>query len=376
MALPLTDLLAGSTTDETLATLVALAAVAGFPAYSWQSGTVPRTFFELESISYADLTQVIAAIASGGFVDYAEGPWLTLRAAQGYSVQRNPAVTTQGVIQLEDTGGIGPYDITDVGQIVIESGGVRYRVTSTADYTLPLTLPLSGTVDVAFEAETPGAAANLPDGAEFTLVTSLPGVTATQVTPPGGTWISQQGTDEESDAALRLRCKARWGELGYGATEAAYRYWASTASAEVTRVGVAEATGDGTVAVYVAGNAGNVSPAALAAVQAYLDERRPQCVVPTASDAVVVQYILDGFAKVVPAQAAAAKAAALSALSAFFSTIPIGGVVYRAQVERVILDAHPGIYNVVLYNNPDVPMPDNGIPTPTVTDALFPFQTF
>ena len=43
--------------------------------------------------------------------------------------------------------------------------------------------------------------------------------------------VAEQGADEESDAALRARCKARWGELGYGATEAAYRFWASTASA-------------------------------------------------------------------------------------------------------------------------------------------------
>ena len=88
MALPLSELLAGQTTDETLSTLVALAAVAGFPAYSWQSGTVPRTFFELEALTYADLTQVIGAIASGGFVDYAEGPWLTLRAAQAAASAR------------------------------------------------------------------------------------------------------------------------------------------------------------------------------------------------------------------------------------------------------------------------------------------------
>ena len=372
MALPLSDLLAGSTTDETLATLVALAAVAGFPAYSWQSGTVPRTFFELESIAYADMTQVIAAIASGGFVDYAEGAWLTLRAAQGYNVQRQPAVPTQGTFRLTDGGGIGPLSISAAGQVVIESGGVRYRNVDSATYPLPLTLPLSGTVDLTFEAEIPGAAANLPDGAEYTMVTSLPGVTVAQVTPPGGTWITQQGSDEESDAALRVRCKARWGELGYGATEAAYRYWAATASAEVTRVSVAEATGTGAVSVYVAGSAGAISVGGLAAVQAYIDARRPQCVVPTAYNATQVTVALAGQVKVKAAQKATAEAAAAQAIAALFATIPIGGIVYRAQVEAAILNANPGVLNVVLTNAPEQPLASNEVAVPTIT-GLLPF---
>lgn len=350
MALPLTDLLAGSTTDETLATLVALAAVAGFPAYSWQAGSVPRTFFELEAVSYADLTQVIGAIAGGGFVDHAEGPWLTLRAAQGYNLTRQPAVYTQGVITLTDGGGIGPVSITDAGQIVVTVDGTRFRVVDSTDYPLPQTLPASGSVTVMFEAETAGAAGNIPDGATVELVTSLPGVTAVQLTPSGGTWITQQGADEETDAALRTRCKARWGELGYGATEAAYRYWASTASAEVTRVAVKEATGDGTVAIYVAGSAGPVSGGAITAAQAYVDARRPQCVVPTVTNASLVTVALTGVVKVKAAQRTTAQAASSVALSALFAAIPIGGIVYRAPIEKAILDANVGVVNVALDN--------------------------
>lgn len=361
MALPLSELLAGQTTDETLSTLVALAAVAGFPAYSWQSGTVPRTFFELEALTYADLTQVIGAIASGGFVDYAEGPWLTLRAAQGYNLQRAPAVYTRGTFTLTDGGGIGPYDITADGQVVIQSGGVRYRSVSSDGYVLPLTLPASGTLTLVFEAEVPGIGGNLPDGAAFEMVTSLPGVTVAQFTPPGGTWITQQGSDEESDVALRQRCKDRWGELGYGATEAAYRFWAATASNEVTRVAVAEAVGDGTVSVYVAGAAGAISAPGLAAVEAYIDARRPQCVVPTAYNATQVTVALTGEVKVRAAQLATAQAAANVALSTLFSTIPIGGTVYRAPVEAAILGANPGVINVVLTTAAEVPLASNEV---------------
>lgn len=361
MALSLSDLIAGQTTDETLSTLVALAVVAGFPAYAWQSGTVPRTFFELESLTYADLTQVIGAIASGGFVDYAEGPWLTLRAAQGYNLQRTPAVYTRGTLTLTDGGGIGPYDVTADGQVVVQSGGVRYRSVSTTAYPFPLTLPASGTLTLEFEAEVPGIGGNLPDGSAFEMVTSLPGVTVEQFTPPGGTWITQQGADEESDAALRQRCKDRWGELGYGATAAAYRFWAATASDEVTRVAVAEATGDGTVSVYVAGASGAISVPGLAAVQAYIEDRRPQCVVPTAYNASQVTVALTGEVKVRAAQLATAQAAAATALAAYFSTIPIGGTVYRAPVEATILGANPGVINVILTNAPEQALASNEV---------------
>lgn len=367
MALNLTDLLAGSTTDETLATLVALGAVAGFPAYSWQSGSVPRTFFELEAVSYADLTQVIGAIASGGFVDHAVGPWLTLRAAQGYNLTRQPAVYTQGPIALTDAGGIGPVDITDAGQVVVTVDGTRFRVVDSTDYPLPQTLPASGSVTVMFEAEAPGAAGNIPDGATVELVTSLPGVTAVQVTPPGGTWIAQQGADEETDPALRTRCKARWGELGYGATEAAYRFWAATASAEVTRVSVAEPDADGSVRVYVAGNAGPVSGGALSDVQAYVDVRRPMCVVPTAYNATQVTVALTGEVKVKAAQNVAAQASAAIALSALFAAIPIGGIVYRAPIEKAILDANIGVVNVALNNDPEQELAGNEVAVVNVT---------
>lgn len=367
MALALSDLLSGQTTDETLSTLVALAAVAGFPAYSWQSGTVPRTFFELEALAYADLTQVIGAIAGGGFVDYAEGPWLTLRAAQGYNITRKAAVYTRGTITLTDAGGIGPYDITTDSQVVVQSGDTRYRVVSATGYVLPLTLPASGSVTLTFEAEVPGIGGNLPEGSTFEMVTSLPGVTVAQETPPGGSWITTQGSNEETDAELRIRCKARWGELGYGSTEAAYKFWALSASDEVTRVALSEPDGYGGLVVYVAGASGAISSGALSAVTSAVQLRRPMCVTPTVTNATQVTIALAGTVKVNNAAIIdAAKAAANTALATYFSTIPIGGTVYRAPIEAVILNAYPGILNVILTNDPETALLASQVPVVSV----------
>lgn len=343
MTLSLSDLLAGATTDEVVATQIALAQAAGFPATSWQPGSVPRTFFELQGLTHADLTRLIAAIASGGFLDFAEGGWLDLLAQQLYNTQRKPAVYTQGSLILTDGSGFGGVAITDVGQVWVEAAGQRYRNVSLG------TLVNGGSLTLTFEAEFSGEAGNLPDGTAFELVTSLPGVTVAQVTDPGG-WLTQQGVDQERDPELRTRCRARWGELAIGATDLAYIFWALSSSPEITRVAVAEATGDGTVSVYVGGPSGDVSPGALAAANALLWSKRPQCVRPTAYQATEVSYVLTGSIKLRASEFEAAQAAIAVAVAVYFAALPLGATIYRGPLEAAILAAHPGVVNVALTN--------------------------
>lgn len=367
MSAPLTlaELLAGQTDTETLATLVALAALAGFPGTSWQEGSVPRTFFELEAPAYASLTQLIASITSGGFVAYAEGPWLDLCAAQLYNLQRTPARFTRGTLRLTDEGGVGPLDVSTAGQLFAESLGVRFRNVTTG------TLALDGTLDLTWEAEFSGAEGNVPDASTFTLSTTIPGVTVEQVTPPGGTWLSTQGADEEADEPLRERCRARWGELGAG-VELAYKFWAATASAQVTRTALKAADGDGTVVVYVAGPAGPIDAGEVTAITNYLKDpvRKVQCVRPSAQNASTVTVSLVGTVKVRAAQLAAAQAAAVAALTELFSIIPLGGVVYRGPIEVAIM-AGPGVVNVALSNPAELQLGAAQVPVVSLTSLVW-----
>lgn len=346
MTAPLTlaALLAGASSDETLATQIALASIAGFPATSWQAGSVPRTIFELEALAHSDLTRLIAAIASGGFLDFAEGGWLDLCAQQLYNLTRRPAVYTRGPMLLTDNSGSGGVDVTEVGQVWVEAGGLQFRNVSLGS------LADGGTLSLTFEAEFPGAAANLPDGTSVTLVTSLPGVSVALDAAPGETWVTQQGVDEESDPGLRERCRARWGELAIGATDLAYKFWTLSAAPEITRVAVAEAVGDGTVSIYAAGPSGDISTPALDAANALVTSKRPQCVRPTVYQATEVGYALAGTIKIKAAQLEAAKAAVAAAVAVYFSTLPLGALIYRAPLEAVILAAHPGVLNVALTN--------------------------
>ncbi len=361
----LASLLAGLTSEETRDQLVQLATIAGFPATSWQSGSVPRTLFELESIPYSDLSRLIAQIASGGFLDFAEEGWLDLCAQQLYNLTRQPAVYARGLILLTDAESVGPVDITEAGQIFIESGGVRFRNIELG------TLALDGTLELEFEAEFPGIAGNLPEGVTWTFSTSIPGLTAESSPPPGGSWLTQQGTEQESDPDLRARCRARWGELGYGATDLAYKFWVLTASAEITRVAVAEAVGDGTVSIYVAGPAGDISAPALEAAQDYVSARRPQCVQPTVIQAEALTVALAGSIKCRSGQTASAEVAVTAAMTAYFAALPLGATIYRAPLEAAILAAHSGILNVALTNAAEILLAANQVAVPSVAGLTF-----
>ncbi len=364
MTISLSDLLAGQTSDQVLVTQLALAQAAGFPATAWQETSVPRTFFEVAALVGSDLTGLIAAIAAAGFLESAEGAALDLLAQQLYNLQRKEAVFTRGRFVLSDPTGFGGFAITDVGQIWIEGAGRRFRNLSTG------VLVDGGALELLFEAEHPGEGSNLPPGVAFSLVTSIPGIGVAQVTDPGG-WITQQGVDRETDGALRIRCRARWGELSRGTTEAAWLFWALSSSPEITRASVGEAIGNGTVSVYVAGPSGAVSGGALAACQALLTSRRPQCVRPTAYQATEVVYSLLGSIRVRAGEAEAAKAAITAAVVAFFAALPLGGVIYRGALEAAIQRAHPAVINAALGNPGEVLLLANEVAVPSLASVAW-----
>lgn len=312
----LADLITPRTPDQLRTDLLALLAAAGFPTTSWQSGSVPRTLVEAHAEVLGDLHSVVASIAKGGLLDEAEGAWLTLLAAQRYGVTRNAAVATVGTVRLTAAAAAGPYVITAAQLTVQSTSGKLFRNTTGG------TLTQGGTLDLTFQAESPGVAWNVASNSITTLVTSLAGVT---VNNPASPWTTTSGTDEESDAELRTRCRDKLPALGTGATAAVYRTWAQDASAQVTSVSVVANGATGDVDVYVAGGSGVLAPEVVAVVQAYIDERVPLCVQANVASVTNVTIVIAGTLYVRAAYAAAAEAAAASALEAFARSVAIGG---------------------------------------------------
>lgn len=349
MSLSFSDLITPDTKAEAWDALLAFLEAEGFPVTDWEDGSIPKTLTEGEANAYADLASVVAAVAKGGYVSTAEGDWLTFLAEDIYGLPRQPAVQTKGTFRLTDGGG-GPHTFAANDLIVTSASGLRYRNSAGG------TLAASGTLDVTFEAEATGALYNLTTGSTLSLTTSLPTVTVTNPGTLGGSWITQQGTNEESDANLRTRCKARWPGTTYMlSTAITYEAAALTASAEVVKVKVSpNDPSPGQVDVVLGGASGSVSLTAISDVLAYLSARLPLCV--NVSVTSVVEFPVSVVAELQceAAYQGTVQAGAEAALAALQTALPIGGApggvsgyVYRAAILEALMGVE-GMVNVVL----------------------------
>lgn len=337
MTLPLSTLIVPRTKDEVMTEMLADAAALGFPATSWQSGSVPRTLMEIDAQETADQTETARDIAMGGLLDYAAGDWLTILARAEFDLERSPAITTQGSILLSCSALAGPYVLGARSIWVSDSVGRRYTNLTAG------TIPSGGSVTLTAEAEFGAAAYNVAINSITTMVTPLPGVTVNNPDAGGGTWITRSGADQESDESLRAKCRSRWGSLGTGSTAPAYEYWARTASPEVRRVIVREhfhmgAEQDGHITILLAGDTGTVSAPAVLAVSTLIEEKRCLCAQVHVLSASVFPIVVTGTLFVRAGFGAAALAAAQANIQSLAQTLRIGETVYRsAIIEQAML---------------------------------------
>jgi uncharacterized phage protein gp47/JayE len=109
-------------------------------------------------------------------------------------------------ITLACEAGEGPHNI-DVGDVVIEnSDGITVRNIEGLSVSYPATLSSGGTLQLLFEAETAGDAANAAAGSYTTLVTTLAGTTVSE------DLIDTLGRDAEKDDRLKARNEAKLAE--------------------------------------------------------------------------------------------------------------------------------------------------------------------
>ena len=162
------------------------------------------------------------------------------------------------------------------------------------------------------------------------------------------TWISTIGVNVESSAALATRGTLRWPSLGTGSPAAAYQLWATTASANVTRVNVfADPAIAGQIDIYLAGPNGPVGTADVNAVQTYISARAPVTSSPVVASAAALTVTLTATVNVKAAQITQAQAQAVTNFNNYVQTIPVGGKVYlSALIEQLML--LPGVVSVNL----------------------------
>lgn len=330
--LTLEQLLGTQTEEEATDLALAVAASLGFRVTSWQPGNPGLTLCRALGRIYADLTAAIPAVARGGFAGLAPGGWLDLVAASQFDEARSPSVFARQQVELACIAGAGPYVVLPEQLWFSDAAGRRYQNIDGG------TLSSGGTFTLVAQAESPGQSYNVPPGSITTMVTPLPGVTASNV------GLAQVGTDTESDASLRTRVRQKWATLTEQPPVDAYAYWTRKASPEVSDVLVRDdnALGPYTLRVLIAGVSGALSGAVVTAVADMLATKKSRTALVTVESVVNKTIPIAGTVLLRKSSitAAAAKARVEAHLDAWFRAMRIGGELAPGQsVGRVYRDA-------------------------------------
>ena len=239
---------------------------------NFNTGSVIRTITEVFSIVVAELYTFAGEMLAQGFLDTATGFWLERKAAE-YGLVRKPAVKAEGTVAFARRLPRATNVVIPINSIVTtpkDQSGLEYRYFTTEEKTL-----LSGTlsIDVPVQAEFAGSAYNVGSGGISKMTTFISGVDSVS---NGASWLTTVGADEEPDVLFRQRCYLAWDELSQGGTAAAYVSWAlSVPGVQSAFVDDNLPRGDGTLDVYIVGEAGLPDPALIAEVQALIDLNRP-----------------------------------------------------------------------------------------------------
>lgn len=221
----LSDLIKGVTQPEYFKDLMDRHRANGVPIDSWLSTTnVGLALTEETSQLLASLREDISFLAAAMFLQYATGDGLTLFSKSQYQNDRLPASPTEGIMRLLSAVSAPTYNIA-VGQLIVgSSSDPAITFTNITGGTL---LPNSF-LDLQFRATEAGTKFNLSNSQPIVFKTALPGVSISNpIYPLSVTWITKQGTNEESDESLIQRNISRWGTIGAECNTQALIYFAT-----------------------------------------------------------------------------------------------------------------------------------------------------
>lgn len=334
----LSELLAQKTQPEMLQNLLTYLNSRGYPLTDFYSGSVQRTILEAEAQGMSDLTLYSVLMAESGYIETATEEWLSLLAYSQYSILRKSATATVGTIRVFCDAGYGPINV-DAGAMIFSTPDGKSFFNTAA-----FTVPDDNHVDIEIKAVETGSSYNVASNAINIVSTPILGITCGNVDG----WITSAGVDVESDAALRTRAKLRWAELGYGATADAYKFWALSASSQVTKVRVLDnlPRGQGTVDVIIYGD-GALGSGVVDDVNDYIQLRKPITADVDVYSATQHNETISATIYYKPGTLSLVQAAVTAQLNALQAEVPIGGTLYKSRVIEALFIL-PYVTNVVL----------------------------
>jgi phage-related baseplate assembly protein len=333
ITLDLATLFVAKTAAQILDASLEFATFLGLPVTSWRTGDPTKTQFEAQAEHLAILDQNLAEYVKGGYLDTAEGVWLTIYAEQAYGVTRGAASVASAELTLTNSGaGVYSWDANDL-TFTNPTTGKTYKNTEAVSLS-----GVGATATFAFAAEEAGSASTT--GADtLELLTSVLGVTVTSNE-------AAIGIDEQSDSELRTACRESLAALSPNGPADAYRFVATnselTGASTANKVAVYADDPTGLVTVYVSNYADQVSAPDLVLVE---DALRLLCLPLAVSLDVVNATQIDQNVTVSlfvwPSSLTndAIRDAAELAVETLFVATPIGGRVHTSSIVGAIFAA-------------------------------------
>ena len=313
-----------------------------------------RGLLEVIAKVIADLYALVKTVMAQSFVQTATGAWMDLKVRE-MGIVRHPAVKTRVRLTFSRSMPADRNITIPAGTIcksVKDAGGKDYRFLTVEEAALA---EGNSSVDVEAEAESPGSAWNVGEGAITRIVTRIAGVDSVS---NGAGFLLREGSDLESDEQLRIRAITSWERLGLGGTREAYRNWALSVPG-VTAASVLDdfPFGPGTVGVVILGANGAPTPALLNEVLLYIKERKPLTAdVRVLGPCLVTQGISIEVTRFANADQAKLEADLRSAITAFSRCLQLGEGLILARLIDALMGVE-GVYNVrVLEPLHDVPL--------------------
>lgn len=342
------------TADKIRAVLVSTLVRMKVRADLWPvGGAASSVLTDVSEMAGGFAENVLAAIKAGWLPTATKG-WLQWVAFYFYGQNKQTATFATGPLLLTNSGG-GVYNFAPFTASFASS--ITKKQYTNVDAIALGVGPSQQTINL--QAREVGAASNAAPGEVDTLVTSMLGVTCTNLQPI-------LGLDDQSDDSLRDQCWNSLGARSVRGPRTAYAYAIQIATNPLTgtpvninRWTISVSSHTGQVQVWVAAPGGAPLSSDVTGVANSIEQvARPECVQVTTTGATNVNYAgpvtvwcrpQAGLTAATVAQAIAA------ALDSFFENYPISGLtadgftgVHGSGVEGVVTGAFPGIFAVDL----------------------------
>ena len=252
----------------------------------------------------------------------------------------NPSSTYSSVAKIGSGTGTLTLSGTPVGghQVVVLINSSGSATGCTWSYSLDGAPYVSVGSAASYVISSVGIVITLVDGGSGTSFAA--GDTHTFACP--GSWVTAQGNDIESDAALAARCRARWATLSSVPTSNLYYLLATshpTVGSQITQVVVVpDAVIGSQVNVIVAGPAGALPLGVVGQLSDWMTWRVPLTERVVVSTPSTLAITLAGTVTVKAASLSTAQTAISTALTAYVNSVGINGTIRLAAIiEQIML---------------------------------------